>query len=464
LTSLHSGLYSGDESISCKLGECDPSPTRNRYEPSMRIFMVGNGGREHALLWKLKRDAPNSEFFATQPNGGMASLAERVEIAPGDTEALADFAASRSIDLTVVGPEAPLAGGIVDRFRAKGLPIFGPSAAAARIESSKSFAKELMRNAGVPTAGFRVFRDLAEAEDHIREEGAPIVVKASGLAAGKGAIVCETEEEALYAVREMLEDFRFGDAGREVVIEECMTGEELSVFALSDGQNILTLVPSQDHKRVGEGDTGPNTGGMGAYAPVSLATPELAATVEAEILLPTLRAMEGEGAPFQGLLYAGIMLTPEGPKVVEFNCRFGDPETQVVLPLMASSLLEPLATIAEGGSLAGMKAKVREGGAVTTVLASQGYPGSYEKGKPINLPPELMEDPELVVFHAGTMEGPEGLVTSGGRVLAVTGTGDTLGDAARKSLIGADAVAFDGKFFRTDIGWREFARDEWSRP
>jgi len=430
----------------------------------MRIFIVGNGGREHALLWKLHQDAPNAEFFATQPNGGMAAMAEAVEISPGDTEALAGFAASRSMDLTVVGPEGPLANGIVDRFRAKGLPIFGPSAAAARIESSKSFAKELMRNAGVPTAEFRTFSDLAGAEAYIREMGAPIVVKASGLAAGKGAIVCDSEEEALGAVREMLQDFRFGEAGREVVIEECMTGEELSIFALTDGQNILTLVPSQDHKRIGEGDTGPNTGGMGAYAPVSLATPELAATVEAEILLPTLRAMEAEGAPFQGLLYAGIMLTPQGPKVVEYNCRFGDPETQVVLPLMASSLLEPLATIAEGGSLAGMEARVREGGAVTTVLASQGYPGSYEKGKPITLPPHLTEDPGLVVFHAGTNRGSQGLFTSGGRVMAVTGLGETLGDAARKSLIGADAVAFDGKYFRTDIGGREFARDEWSRP
>jgi phosphoribosylamine--glycine ligase len=442
----------------------------------MRIFMVGNGGREHALLWKLKQDAPDAELFATQPNGGMADLAESVEIAPGDTEALAHFAASNSMDLTVVGPEAPLANGIVDRFRAKGLTIFGPTADAARIESSKSWAKELMRNAGVPTAGFRIFRELAGAEAYIREMGAPIVVKASGLAAGKGAIVCQTEEEALVAVREMLQDLRFGEAGSEVVIEECMTGEELSVFALTDGRDILTLVPSQDHKRIGEGDTGPNTGGMGAYAPVSLATPELIACVEQDVLLPTLRAMEADGSSFQGLLYAGIMLTPDGPKVVEFNCRFGDPETQVVLPLMASSLLDPLLAIARGESIAGMKAEVRTGGAVTTVLAAEGYPNSYEKGMAIDLPRQLLEDPGLVVFHAGTKVrtevgteggtkvGGEGLVSSGGRVMAVTGFGDTLGDAARKSLAGADAVAFQGKYFRTDIGWREFARDEGSKP
>ena len=430
----------------------------------MRILVVGNGGREHTLLWKLKKDAPAAEFFATQPNGGMAVLAEGVPIPPKETEALAGWAAARSIDLTVVGPEGPLASGIADRFRAKGLPVFGPSSQAARIESSKAYSKELMRSAGVPTAGFRVFRDLPAAEGHIREVGAPLVVKASGLAAGKGAIVCDTEDQALHAVRGMMADLRFGEAGREVVIEEYMLGEELSIFALTDGIEVLTLLPSQDHKRVGEGDTGPNTGGMGAYAPVSLVNPSLMEEVEEKILLPTLRAMEEEGSPFQGLLYAGLMLTHEGPKVVEFNCRFGDPETQAVLPLLSSSLLEPIATIAEGGSVAGMDLRWRPGGAVTTVLASEGYPGSYEAGKPIDLPPSVSEDPDLIVFHAGTQDTGEGLVTSGGRVMAVTGTGDTLGDAARRSLIGADAIDFAGKYFRTDIGWREFARNERDRP
>lgn len=430
----------------------------------MRILVVGNGGREHTLLWKLNQDLPGAELFATQPNGGMAELAEAVEIAPGDKEALSGWAVSRRVDLTVVGPEAPLAAGIVDRFRAKGLPVFGPTAAAARIESSKAFAKELMRGAGVPTADFRVFRDLAAAEEHIREQGAPVVVKASGLAAGKGAIVCDTVEMACQAARHMLEDLRFGEAGRQVVVEECMRGEELSVFALTDGRSVLTLLPSQDHKRLGEGDVGPNTGGMGAYAPVSLATPDLMEEVEARILLPTLQAMEMEGSPFQGLLYAGIMLTEEGPKVVEFNCRFGDPETQAVLPLMESSLLELLATIAEGGSVAGENLRWRDGGAVTTVLASGGYPESYEKGKTIVLPPKPGRDPDLLLFHAGTTRSEAGLMTSGGRVMAVTGLGDSLGEAARKSLLGADAVEFEGKVFRTDIGWREFARDEWGRP
>lgn len=430
----------------------------------MRILMVGNGGREHALLWKLKQDAPDAELYATRPNGGMAELAEAVEIGPGDTEALAGWAASRSIDLTVVGPEAPLAGGIVDRFQAKGLPIFGPSGAAARIEASKSYAKELMRSAGVPTADFRVFRNFEAAEAFILEQGAPIVVKASGLAAGKGAIVCQSVEEALAATREMLQDLRFGEAGREVVIEECMQGEELSVFALTDGRNVLSMVPSQDHKRVGEGDTGPNTGGMGAYAPVSLVTPGFVERIEEEVFLPTLRAMEEEGSLFKGLLYAGLMLTQEGPKVVEFNCRFGDPETQVVLPLLEGSLLEPLAAIAGGGSVRGMRLRQRSGGAVTTVLASGGYPGAYEKGKHLEIPKELHDDPDTLVFHAGTRLEADRMLTSGGRVLAVTGLGDTLGDASRKSLLGADAIRFEGRYFRADIGWREFARDEGSRP
>ena len=430
----------------------------------MRILIVGNGGREHTLLWKLKRDAPSAEFFATRPNGGMAAFAEGVDIAPGEIEALAGWAASRSIDLTVVGPEAPLAAGIADRFRAKGLPVFGPSGAAARIESSKAYSKELMKQAGVPTAEFKVFRDRAAAQDYVREMGAPIVVKASGLAAGKGAIVCDTEHQALEAIREMMDDLRFGEAGREVVVEECMRGEELSIFALTDGRNSLTMLPSQDHKRVGEGDTGPNTGGMGAYAPVSISSPELLAQVESSVLRPTLEAMERQGNPFQGLLYAGLMITREGPKVVEFNCRFGDPETQAILPLLESSLLEPMATIAEGGSLKDTELAWRPGGAVTTVLASQGYPGSYEKGMSIQLPPSVADDDNLVVFHAGTQQNDEGLVTSGGRVLAVTGLGQSLGEASRRSLVGAEAIEFSGKYFRTDIGWREFARDEGSRP
>jgi phosphoribosylamine--glycine ligase len=423
----------------------------------MRILIVGNGGREHALLWKLRRDAPSAQFFATRPNGGMVPFCQHVELAPGDVEALTGWAAAHRIDLTVVGPEGPLAAGIVDRFQAKGLPAFGPTKAAARIEASKAFAKELMRGAGVPTAEHRTFTSLADAEAHVRERGAPIVVKASGLAAGKGAVVCDTVEEALTAVRSMLGTLEFGEAGREVVIEEHMEGEELSVFAVTDGERCVILVPAQDHKRVGDGDTGPNTGGMGAYAPVSIATTELIERARTTVFEPTLAALAATGAPFTGLLYAGLMLTRDGIRVVEFNCRFGDPETQVVLPLLDASLLELLATVAEGGSLAGKRARQRPGAAVTTVVAAGGYPGSYEKGKSIRIP-ERMESDRLMIFHAGTERRGQELITSGGRVLAVTALAASLPEAADESRRAAARIAFDGAFHRSDIGWRERAR------
>jgi phosphoribosylamine--glycine ligase len=423
----------------------------------MRILIVGNGGREHALLWKLRRDAPGAEFFVTRPNGGMAPLCQAVPIAPTDVEALSGWAASQRIDLTVVGPEGPLASGIVDRFVANGLPVFGPTRDAARIESSKAYAKDLMRGAGVPTAGYRTFRDQEGAEAWVREHGAPVVVKASGLAAGKGAVVCDTVDEALEAVASMMGELAFGEAGREVVIEDCLEGEELSIFAVADGERTLLLLPAQDHKRVGEGDTGPNTGGMGAYAPVSTATPEVLAEARDRVFAPTLRAMAADGCPFRGLLYAGLMKTPDGLSVIEFNGRFGDPETQAVLPLMASSLLELLATVAEGGSLTGRGVRWSEASAVTTVLASAGYPGSYDKGKPIRLPGGL-EGEGLTVFHAGTTRDGDGLVTSGGRVLAVTALGSTFAEAADRSREGAAAIDFEGAFFRADIGWRERAR------
>jgi phosphoribosylamine--glycine ligase len=425
----------------------------------MRIFIVGNGGREHALLWKLRRDAPAATFFATRPNGGMAPLCEAVELAPTDVEALAGWAAAHRIDLTIIGPEAPLAAGIVDRFRFKGLPVFGPSKAAARIEASKVYAKDLMRGAGVPTAEYRTFSNLEGAEAYVRERGAPIVVKASGLAAGNGAVVCATVEEALVAVRSMLGDLEFGEAGREVVIEECMQGEELSVFAITDGVRCVILVPAQDHKRVGDGDSGPNTGGMGAYAPVSLATPDLIERARSQVFEPTLAALAKEGSPFTGLLYAGLMLTKDGIRVVEFNCRFGDPETQVVLPLVESSLLDLMATVAEGGSLAGRTARQRSGAAVTTVVAAGGYPGVYEKGKAIQIPDGLERD-DLIVFHAGTEKRNGGLVTSGGRVVAVTAIADTFAAAADESRAAAARIGFEGAFHRSDIGWRERARLE----
>ena len=423
----------------------------------MRILIVGNGGREHALLWKLRRDAPDAEFFVTRPNGGMAGACSAVDLAADDTPGLAGWAEASGIDLTVVGPEAPLADGIVDRFRERGLAVFGPTARAARIESSKAYAKHLMRDAGIPTAEHRTFTRADEARAWVREKGAPIVVKASGLAAGKGAVVCMTEQEALEALDAMLSEHSFGEAGSEVVIEEFMEGEELSVFAVSDGEDFVLLQASQDHKRVGEGDTGPNTGGMGAYAPVAMATESLLAEISAKIIGPTLEALDADGSRFEGLLYAGIMSTREGPKVVEFNCRFGDPETQVVLPLMDSSLLDLLTEVAVGGSLAGATVRNRPGAGVTTVVASGGYPGAYTSGKPITLPEER---DDVMVFHAGTRLDGGRLVTSGGRVLAVTALAPTFAAAATASREAAAQVQFEGAFFRGDIGWRERQREE----
>lgn len=418
---------------------------------------MGHGGREHALLWKLRRDAPAAEFFATRPTPGMAPYCEAVEIAPTDVEALAGWAAAHRIDLTVVGPEAPLAAGIVDRFRQKGLSIFGPTRDAARIESSKAYAKDLMRGAGVPTAEYRTFTNRDGAVDWVRQEGAPIVVKASGLAAGKGAVVCESVEDAIEAIDSMLGDLSFGEAGREVVIEEFMEGEEVSVFAICDGRDFVLLQPSQDHKRVGEGDTGPNTGGMGAYAPVSIADETVLAEAAEQVIAPTLRALAADGCPFTGFLYAGIMKTPAGLKVVEFNCRFGDPEAQVVLPLLETSLLEPLQAVAEGRSIRSHVARSRDGVAVTTVVASGGYPGSYDKGVAMSIPGDLDAD-DLIVFHAGTADSDGALVTAGGRVVAVTAVADDFATAVQKSRDAAARIEFDGAFFRSDIGWREIAR------
>ncbi len=426
----------------------------------MRILIVGNGGREHTLAWKLQRDAPEATLFVTQPNGGMTSRIEPLAIAAGDVEALAGWASAQNIDLVVVGPETPLAIGLVDRLERSGVPAFGPTKAAARIESSKSYAEVLMQRAGVPTADSASFVDHGEASAYIREHGAPIVVKASGLAAGKGAIVCETVDEALQALERIMADRAFGEAGREVVVQEFMPGEEISVFALADGRDAVLMLPSQDYKRVGEGDVGPNTGGMGAYAPVSLSSDVLLSKIHDEIIAPTLAALADDGAEFRGVLYAGIMLTERGPRVFEFNCRFGDPEAQVVLPLLESSLLGPMLEVARGGRLGGTTLDWSAGAALTTVLASEGYPGPYPKGHKIHIPKSVTDDPDVLLFHAGTTVGSDGLETSGGRVIAVTGLGTTLSQAASKSREAATAIEFSGKQFRKDIGWREFARAE----
>ncbi|MBM3885676.1 MAG: phosphoribosylamine--glycine ligase [Gemmatimonadetes bacterium] len=423
----------------------------------MRILLVGGGGREHALAWKLRRDDPSCEVIAAPGNAGMTAVARCVPVSATDIDALLALARAESVAFTVVGPEAPLELGIVDRFRAEGLAIFGPTAAAARIETSKRFAKELMLAAGVPTAQARTFTEAAAAKAEVRRLGAPVVVKASGIAAGKGVVVAGSVEEAERAVDEMLVDGIFGEAGAEVLIEECMTGEEVSLFALTDGSHVLPFIGAQDHKRIGEGDTGPNTGGMGAYAPVSLAPPALIAEAVERIFLPTLAALRAAGCPFTGLLYAGLMLTPDGPKVVEFNCRFGDPETQALLPLMASSLLTPMRAIARGESIASMLPLTwHPGASVTTVVAAAGYPGPVRAGDAITVPPD---HDGVTIFHAGTKRSADGsVVTAGGRVVAATAVAPTFAAARDASTAAAAAVRFAGAQFRRDIGWREQAR------
>jgi phosphoribosylamine--glycine ligase len=424
----------------------------------VKVLIVGGGAREHALAWKLKQEDPSLSLIAAPGNPGIAELATCVPIGALDIDALAAFARREAIGLTIVGPEAPLAAGLADLFRAEKLSVFGPTRAAAHIETSKSFSKQLMLDAGVPTARAMTFTHVDRAKGAARELGAPVVIKASGLASGKGVIVCTTIEEADRAIDSMLVDHSFGVAGSEVLVEEYMAGEEISVFAITDGERVVPLLASQDHKRLLEGDRGPNTGGMGAYAPVSIA-PKME-DITNRILLPTLAALRTRGSPFTGLLYAGLMLTDDGPKVVEFNGRFGDPETEAVLPIMQISptLFELLHTVACGESLPEGVTVRATGHAVTTVIASSGYPEQPRSGDVIEIPD--VPD-EVLVFHAGTKrrDGNSGpLVTNGGRVLAITGTGSSLEQASRRSLEFATSVQFDGKQLRSDIGWRELAR------
>lgn len=424
----------------------------------MKVLLVGSGGREHAIAWKLKVDDPSLEIICASGNAGMTDVAECIPVKPDDVRGLLGFAERADVDLTVVGPEAPLALGIVDQFRSRGRAIFGPTRAAAEIETSKRFAKTLMLRAGIPTAKASHHTDAADALRAVTALGTPVVIKASGLAAGKGVVIARSTEEAERAIYMMIEDRAFGEAGAEILVEEFMSGEELSLFVLTDGTNALPMMAAQDHKRLLDGDIGPNTGGMGAYAPVSIATEAVIGSAMDRIIEPTLSALRTEGRPFTGLLYAGLMLTATGPTVVEFNCRFGDPETEAILPLMTSSLLEPVITIAEGASL-DMSRPVKWSGryAAATVLAAHGYPDSPRRDDPIRLP---APPAGLYVFHAATTrtEDTGELRTSGGRVFAITGTGDTLEEAVRCSLEYAERVSFDGKQFRRDIAWRDLER------
>lgn len=415
----------------------------------MKVLVVGGGGREHALVWKIAQSPVVKKVFCAPGNAGIAQHATCAGIKVEDIDGLLAFARSEGVDLTVVGPEAPLAAGIVDAFDAAGLKIFGPRREAARLEASKVFAKEVMLRHGVPTAKAAVFDAPGGAKEYVRRLGGPCVVKADGLAAGKGVIVAEGPAEAEAAIVEMMEAKAFGAAGARALVEERLCGEEASVLALTDGETVLPLLPAQDHKPVYDGDRGPNTGGMGAYAPAPVVTPELLSRIEQEILVPTVRGLKEEGITYRGVLYAGLMLTRDGPKVLEFNVRFGDPEAQPLLYLWAGDLVEALEAAASG-SLRDVKLAWHPGAAVCVVLASAGYPGSYQKGYPINGLGNL--PPDVIVFHAGTGLKNGEFVTAGGRVLGVTARGTDVYNAIRLAYEAVDRISFEGMHCRRDIG------------
>jgi len=422
--------------------------------------VVGSGGREHALAWRCARSPRVSRVFVAPGNAGTAldTGLENVAIPASDFDALVGFARERGIGLTIVGPEDPLAAGLVDRFRAAGLPCFGPSAAAARLEGSKVFAKDFMARHGIPTAAYGSFTETGLAIDFIRATGAPIVVKADGLAAGKGVVVAQSEAEAEAAVNDMLAGNAFGAAGHRVVVEEFLEGEEASFIVMADGEHVLPLATSQDHKAVGEGDTGPNTGGMGAYSPAPVVSDALHDRVMREVIGPTVKGMAADGAPFAGFLYAGLMISASGePKVLEYNVRFGDPETQPVMMRLRSDLVD-LCLAAIDGRLDRCRAEWDSRAALGVVLAAGGYPGAYDKGLPIS---GLESDfgPDCKVFHAGTRLADGQVLTNGGRVLCVTALGETVAAARATAYAACDRIHWDGVYRRNDIGYRAIARE-----
>lgn len=425
----------------------------------MRILLIGGGGREHALAWKLAQSDKVEKIFAAPGNPGIAMLKKCscIDLKLDDLEKVADYAEEESIDLTVVGPEATLVAGIADVFKRRGLPVFGPSKAAAQLEGSKAFSKELMAKYNIPTAFFKICEDMETAKAYVKEKGAPIVVKADGLAAGKGVVVAMTEEEALEAIEEMMGDHKFGNAGARVVLEEYMEGEEASLLAFTDGKTVVPMLAAQDHKRIFDNDQGPNTGGMGTYAPAPVMTDILRLKATERILKPVVAAMAKEGTPYQGCLYAGLMIKDDVIKVVEFNCRFGDPETQVVLPLLESDLAEIMLACATG-TLDQADVAWSDKAAVCVVMASGGYPESYETGKVITGLAEADAQGNTVVFHAGTKNAAGSIVTAGGRVLGVTAVDDNIRAARDRAYAAVENIKFDGAFYRKDIAWRALKR------
>jgi phosphoribosylamine--glycine ligase len=425
----------------------------------VKILVIGSGAREHALCWKIAQSPRVTKLFCAPGNAGTAQVAESVPIRAEDIDALARFARANEIDLTVVGPEDPLARGIVDAFQAAGLRAFGPTRAAARLEASKVFCKELLARHGIPMGDFAVFEESQAALDYLRASELPIVVKADGLAKGKGVTVAATRDEAEAAVRAAMVERVFGDAGGRVVIEECLQGPEVSLMAFADGKTAVAMEPVQDYKRVHDGDQGPNTGGMGCYSPVPLIGPEMVDEAMERVLRPTIAALAEEGAPYVGVLYAGLMLTDDGLKVLEFNGRFGDPETQAIVPRLETDLVDLLEACVEG-RLAGAGAAWSPKKSVCVVMASGGYPGDYETGMPIRGLERAARLPETVVFHAGTRRTAEGVVTAGGRVLGVTALGETFREAVDRAYAGAREIEFEGSHYRRDIAQRAVEQEE----
>lgn len=417
----------------------------------MKVLVVGSGGREHALCWKIAQ-RPDTEVYVAPGNIGMVDVATLVNIKVDDIAGLVDFAKAEGIDLTVVGPELPLTLGIVDAFQEAGLACFGPNKAAAKLEGSKAFSKELMKKYGIPTAAFDTFTDVDKAKAFVDEIGVPCVVKADGLAAGKGVIICMTREEADKAIEDMLTDHAFGDASATIVIEEYMVGPEVSVLAFADGKSVLPMVSAQDHKRIFDGDKGPNTGGMGAYSPAPVYTEALSAEVNKTIIEPTIAAMAAEGTPFTGILYTGLMLTEKGPRVLEYNVRFGDPETQPIMVRMKSDIVELFQACVDG-KLDEAALEWHDEAAVCVIMASGGYPASSEKGVPIHGLDDIAAE-EAIVFHSGTAEKDGEIVTNGGRVLGVTAKGATIKGAIDKAYAAVEKINFDHMQFRRDIGAR----------
>ena len=417
----------------------------------MKILVIGSGGREHALLWKLAQSPRATQLLCAPGNAGTAQLATNHPVAASDLPGLLALAKSEKVDLTLVGPDDPLAAGIVDLFQKEGLRVFGPMAAAARLESSKSFAKEFMLRHGIPTAGSATFSDAEAALNHCRASSYPLVVKADGLALGKGVVIAQTRGEAERAIHEIMVEKVFGDAGNTVVIEEFLTGPECSLHALIDGENYILFPDAKDHKRALDGDQGLNTGGMGTISPSRVVDQEMQARLREEVMEPFVRGLAADGLPFKGMLFPGLMMTPNGPKVLEFNCRFGDPETQSLMRRLESDLLDLIdATI--DGKLAAAKPLWDDRAAVCIVLASGGYPGPVEKGKVITGIEEASADPDIVVFHASTALKDAQVVTNGGRVLGITSLGATIEEASRKAYAAADKISFEGKQLRRDIG------------